>query len=191
MIPLLEDLILAGGEDKTADKEKIQKITNNIADQIQRKKELIKLLNRFAHSVDLQITSFDLHDLLNDILRIVGRFAALKKVNLEINLSSKQIKITSCPFTLQHLVFQIINLGLIFCNSNDIISIYTDKDNSYEIVKIATPISNNIEEVKDEIEFISYQTRILGGKIEFSTERAKHYFTVFIPSSITELHKNN
>ena len=87
--------------------------------------------------------------------------------------------------------FQTINLGLIFCYSNDIISIYTDKDNSYEIINIVTPISNNIDDVRDEIEFISYQSRILGGKIEITTKSAKHFFTVFIPGSITELQKNN
>jgi len=186
---LLEDLMLSCGDGKTFDKERIQKITKNISEQIQRKKELIKLLNRFAHRVDSLITTFNFNELLNDITRITQRFASLKKVNLKINISDIQTNLTTSPFILQYAVFETLNLGLEFCNSDDTILIHLGKEDFYQIVYIAIPTIEMYNETNQNIEFISDLMEIISGKIEISIEGTKQIFTLFIPSSISELQK--
>ena len=78
---LLDDLILAESKGKPIEKVRIQKIALNIAEQIKRQRDIIKLLNRFAHRVDVPIAQFNLNELVNDIIKLSQRFASLRRIS--------------------------------------------------------------------------------------------------------------
>lgn len=185
---LLEDLMFACEQGKPIDKDRISKIAQNISAQIKRKKNIIKLLNRFAHRVDTTITNFDLNELLNDITRLSRRFASLKRVNLEITLPENQTIITNSPFVIQHIVFLIINLSLENCNANDTILIQTEKNESSETVILTTPIIEENEDAKEKLEFISKLIQTINGDMKKEeNENNEQIFRLLIPISIMEL----
>jgi C4-dicarboxylate-specific signal transduction histidine kinase len=189
---LLEDLMFACERGKPIDKDRIQQIAQNISEQIKRKKKIIKLLNRFAHRVDTTIANFDLYELLNDITRLSRRFANLKKVNLEISLPEVQTNITNSPFLLQHTVFRIIDLALENSNSNDTISISTDKEKSFEVIKINTPDIPENEQSNEKISFISQLMNTIGGEFQIQkVENNRQVFKLLLSISIIGLQEDS
>ncbi len=185
---LLDDLMYVVEQGKPFDKDRISKIAQNISAQIKRKKNIIKLLNRFAHRVDAQIINFDLNELLNDIINLSRRFASLKRVNLEITLTDSQTNITNSPFVLQHIVFLIIILALEFCDSKDTIFIQAKKNESGENIIITTPLIEENEDTKEKMEFISKLTKTISGEIKTEeNENNTQLFKLLIPISIMEL----
>lgn len=185
---LLGDLMYACEQGKPIENEKISKISQNITEQIKRQKNVIKLLNRFAHRSDNDILNFEFYELLNDITRLTRRIALLKKVNLEIKLPTTPTNITNSPFIIQHIIYRILILSLKFCNSNDIILIKTAKESSYEIVYIEGPKFTEDHETKENLNFITNLVDSISGKIELNdVGENKNIIKVLIPISIMKI----
>jgi signal transduction histidine kinase len=181
---LLEDLVLADDQGRPIDKERIRKIAQNIAEQINREKKIIKLLNRFAHRVDAPIMEFNLNELLGDIVRLSTRFASLKKVTLEISLPEEHITIVNNPLAVQYSIFLCLNLALEFSTAQN--SIYTKlaKDNSQAIITIVTTLVGTDQDTIDKLEYIAVILKNLGGEITFMTRGLnERVFRLTIPLS--------
>lgn len=141
---LLDDLVLASEKSKPLDENKIQKIAQNISEQVKRQRDIIKLLNKFAHRVDTPVVKFNLNELINDITRLSQRFVSLKKVSLKISLPDEEIFITSNPFSVQHIIFSCFTLALEDSNPNETISIELQKEKAQVIINItSSPINEN------------------------------------------------
>ncbi len=106
---VLEDTIYMTDEGKGIDPEKVGSVQQRISNQLKRGNAIIKKLNKFSHSIDHEVTEFDLHELLLNFIKIYCRLASLKKITLEYKLSACTIMIESNPFLIQHLVFRGIN----------------------------------------------------------------------------------
>jgi signal transduction histidine kinase len=189
---LLNDLVVADDKGKPIEKARIQKIALNIAEQIKREQEIIKLLNRFAHRVDAPIVQFNLNDLVNDIIRLSRRFASLKKVTLEITLPQETISITNYPFGVQHAIFSCLNLALDFSNTNDSISTKLEKEESQAIINVTCrPIAKN-EQTEEKLESISLIIKNVGGKIDTILINDDSQITrLIIPLSIPDRVREN
>jgi signal transduction histidine kinase len=162
---LLDDLMLADDRGKPVEKDRIKKIALNIAEQIKREQEIIKLLNRFAHRVDAPILQFNLNELVNDIIRLSRRFAALKKVSLEITLPQETISITNFPFGVQHAIFSCLDLALDYANPNDSITAVLDIEKSQAIIQITCRPTNKNEQTEKKLDLINLITKNVGVKI--------------------------
>ena len=162
---LLDDLVSADNKGIPMEKERIKKIALNIAEQIKREQDIIKLLNRFAHRVDTPIVQFNLNDLVHDIIRLSQRFASLKKVSLEFTSPQESINITNNPFGVQHALFSCLNLALDFSNINDSISTILNKEESQVIINVTSRLIDKNEQTEKKLEFISLIIKNVGGKI--------------------------
>jgi signal transduction histidine kinase len=184
---LLDDLVIADDKGKPIDKERIKKIALNIAEQIKREQEIIKLLNRFAHRVDAPIVQFNLNDLVNDVTRLSRRFASLKKVSLEITLPKQTINIINYPFGVQHAIFSCLNLALDFSNTNDSISTILDKEQSQAVINVTSrPIEKN-EQSEKKLASISLIIKNVGGMIDtILTNDDSHITKLILPLSIPD-----
>jgi signal transduction histidine kinase len=163
---LLDDLTLMNNNDKPIEKEKINKIALNIANQIKRQESIIKLLNRFAHRIDNPIIKFDLNELVTDITRLSQRFASLKRIELGTTIPDEQISLTNNPFAVQHVIFSCLKLALDHSKLADIISIILKKEETKAMIIIESPAVQENEESKKMINFISVLAKYLGGNIE-------------------------
>jgi C4-dicarboxylate-specific signal transduction histidine kinase len=185
---LLEDLVLASKKGRPLDENRIQKIVQNIAKQIKRERDIIKLLNNFAHRVDTPITKFSLNELVNDITRLTQRFASLKKVSLEITLPKDDIFLTNNPFTVQHIMFSCLNLALESSEPDDDISIALDKEESQAIINITSPPIDENSLTDEKIQFMT----ILSTHADFELNKLKpnnnqSLFRLFIPLSTPDV----
>lgn len=193
---LLDDLVSADNKGLSLENERIKKITLNIAEQIKRQQEIIKILNRFAHRVDTPIIQFNLNDLVHDIIRLSRRFASLKRVNLEFTPPQESISITNNPFGIQHALFSCINLALDFSNPDDIIPTIINKENSQVIISITSqPIEKN-EQSDKKLEIISLITKNVSGKMNMTLTNDKSQnmqliIPLIIPDHIREIKEDN
>jgi len=193
---LLDDLVAADKKGIPLESEKINKIAQNIVDQIKREQNIIKLLNRFAHRVDSPVVQFNLNDLANDIVRLSRRFALLKKVALEITLPQESINMTNNPFGVQHAIFSCLNLALDFSNPNDTISTIFDKEQSQVIISVTSRPFEKNEQSEKKLEIISLIIRNVSGKMNMTLKNDKSqimklFIPLIIPDSIGDIKEDN
>lgn len=163
---LLGDLMLAAERGKPIERDRIKKIAFNITEQIKRERDIIKLLNRFAHRVDAPIVQFNLNDLVNDIIRLSRRFASLKKVSMEITLPQETICITNFQFGMQHAIFSCLDLALDCANQSDSITTVLEGEESQAIIKVTCRPINKNEQTEKKLALIDLITKNVGVKIK-------------------------
>ena len=105
---LLDDVLKGSGEDCGKQIDRLTKASGGIQKQVQRGKGIIQRLNRFAHSVDEWVSTFDVKVALKDVVDNARRFAYRKGVSLEADLSGDGVSITSSLFFTQLAVFACI-----------------------------------------------------------------------------------
>jgi len=91
---------------------RVKKLLTSIAQQVDRSVTIVTRLNRFAHRMDEPLVSLELNELLQDINHLAQRFANLREVRLETQLSNRALPIQTDPFRLQQVVFGFIDRGL-------------------------------------------------------------------------------
>ncbi len=105
MAGLLDDLIEGTKQGRSLDAQKIANISERTQSHIQRGKQIVRRLNRFAHSVDENITQFDLVETLSDLINIANRFASLKGIQLSPELPDIPITIENNRYLMMMTIF--------------------------------------------------------------------------------------
>jgi len=183
---LLDDLVSANNKGVPIENDRIQKITSNIARQIKREQEIIKLLNRFAHRIDTPVVQFNLNQLISDIRQLSQRFASLKKIELGITLPEEQITLTSNPFAVQHAIFLCLKLALDYSTIADNITIVLEINQLLAIITIESPVVEKNQTTEKIMKLISLLLKNLGGDIKNTTGDSNRYLQqISIPFSFT------
>jgi len=130
---LLEDKLSGGEGDIVLPAEKLEKIVVSLQKQAGRGLEIIKRMNRFAHSADEPTVTFDVNATLENLVRLTDRLAGLKGASLETRFSPDAPQINGNPFLLQQAVFAAIT------------GILKDIDKGEEIVIASRPADGGVE----------------------------------------------
>jgi hypothetical protein len=72
--------------------------------QVERVDGIVKTMNRFAHSVDEPLKRVDLAETLELVVRLFGRFAAMRQVSLAPESPLSSVAVVTRPFQLQNLI---------------------------------------------------------------------------------------
>ena len=91
---------------------RLKTLLTSIAEQVQRSGNLVKRLNVFAHSMDEESVAIELNDLLQQTTGLAQRFARLREVHLETELSSDPLNMRTDPFRIQQTIFHLIEVSL-------------------------------------------------------------------------------
>jgi signal transduction histidine kinase len=108
---LLSDYIHMMGKGMPVGPERFEKIAGRIESQTLRADAIIKNLNQFAHSVDVPAKSVDLNEILELLVALHRRPAAMRQVELGPRPAQSPVVVTTHPFMLLNL------LGLILTHS--------------------------------------------------------------------------
>lgn len=106
------DLLQAAAAGATPRLERLAELADKIQQQVHRGETIVRFVNRFAHSVDLDVAVFDLKELLGMVLFLAGRPARLSRTGLEAELPDETIVIENNPFCVQQAVSVLIDLAL-------------------------------------------------------------------------------
>ncbi|MEW6530585.1 MAG: hypothetical protein AB1473_07100 [Thermodesulfobacteriota bacterium] len=111
-VGLIQDILARLDKDSIPSSEKMFRSLESIRDQVQRGVDLSEYLNRFAHSPDETIGTFELNLTVSQIVYLSRRLAKLKEISLEAAQQNQTITIVSDPLKAQMLIFQCIDVLL-------------------------------------------------------------------------------
>jgi len=109
---LLEDLTVMAEKGMPIDPQRLRTQASRIMKQIRRGDDIIKGMNRFAHSVDEPWRQVELNDTLGLMCTLSGRFASMRGVILELEPPSTQVPIITNPFLLQNLIWLCLDFAM-------------------------------------------------------------------------------
>lgn len=133
---LADDLAEGIKQGMPVDEKKLKTTSKKIMAQVERSKELIKRLNRFAHTADEPVRQSVLNDLLTDITDLSRRLADLKGMQLQFDGTGEKIVLTGNPFFIQQAVFIALELFMEDTGNNRLITITCGKDETSLWIKL-------------------------------------------------------
>lgn len=132
---LMEDLLLMHrNRGAPLDPERLKTLVERIRKHLKRGDEIVKNMNRFAHSVDEPVKVVDLGELTSLVLIIAGRFAALRGISMEPSLGEKRVTVETDPFLLQQLLWVCLELAISFCGKEKKVIVGLDASNRGAVV---------------------------------------------------------
>ncbi len=109
---LLEDLTVMAEKGMPIDPERLKTQASRIMKQIRRGDDIIKGMNRFAHSLDEPLRQVDLNDTLGLVCILSGRFASMRGITLGVESPSTQVPVITSPFFLQNLLWLCLDFAM-------------------------------------------------------------------------------
>lgn len=101
---LLEDMTLMAEKGMPLDAARLKRTAGAVLKQVERVDEIVKTMNRFAHSVDEPLKRVNLAETLELVVRLFGRFAAMRQVSLAPENPLRSVAVATRPFQLQNLI---------------------------------------------------------------------------------------
>jgi signal transduction histidine kinase len=124
---LLEDLTVMAEKGIPLDPQRFKTPASRIMKQIRRGDDIIKGMNRLAHSVDDPVRQVDLHDTLALTCALSNRFAAMRGVLLELEPPSIPVPVVTNPFFLQNLLWLCLDFALGSAGAGKTVSLRAEK----------------------------------------------------------------
>jgi len=133
---LLDDLTVLAEKGTPLDPARLKTQAGRILKQIQRADGIIKLMNRFAHSVDESEKSVDLFDMVELIAGLSARFASVRGVELAAVPPEKPITVLTNPFLLQHALWVCLNFVMEQCGKGQKVLLGLDENENWARVHV-------------------------------------------------------
>ena len=109
---LLEDLSLMADRGKPLDPARLKMMAAAVQKQVGRGDEILKNMNRFAHSSDEAVADIDLNQTIELVGALTARFAALRSVQVDLQLTASSPTISTAPFFLMNLLCLCLDISM-------------------------------------------------------------------------------
>lgn len=170
---LLEDLLSFAGSSGNLSPEKIQSICGKITHQVERGEDLVRRLNRFSHSADLDIQPIKLSDLVVDMVGLCDRFAYLEQVTLDVSVPEETAVTIAKPFGFEHALFLCIRLAIGAAGEQRRVTVAVDSAERKVIIQSADPF-NRSSLAPPEYQLLESVVANIGGRLEWVGEQENH-----------------
>jgi len=109
---LLEDFTLMADRGIPIDPARLKAMAEAVKKQIGRADGIIKNMNRFAHSIDQAITTVDLAQTIELVIALTARLAAMRGVEVALQLPENPVKLQTAPFFLMNLLWLCLDFSM-------------------------------------------------------------------------------
>ena len=109
---LLEDFTLMADQGKPIDPARLKMMAAAVKRQVGRADEIIKNMNRFAHSIDQTATTVDLDQTIELFIALTARFAAMRSVKVDLQLPASPLTIPTAPYYLMNLLWLCLDFSM-------------------------------------------------------------------------------
>jgi len=109
---LMEDLTVMAEKGMPVDPQRLKTHAGKIMSQIRRADEIVKNMNRFAHSVDEGVKSIDLGESVALVAALSERFAAMRGITLDLETAPNGITLRTNPFLLMNLIYLCLEFAM-------------------------------------------------------------------------------
>jgi C4-dicarboxylate-specific signal transduction histidine kinase len=118
---LVEDLLLLEERGMELNRERLKAITARIRAQTQRADEIVRNMNRVAHSVDEAVKAVDVAEVVRPIALIAQRLASMRGVVLDANTGEERVTVVTSPFYLEHLLWLCLDFATSFTDEEKVV----------------------------------------------------------------------
>lgn len=164
---LIGDMIKLGKTDKNILKQYME-IIQSIEDQIEKTTRLLSYLNRYAHRMDMPVSSFSVNDSIDDLMALLNRLANQRKVSFEKDFQKDLPAINSNPSLLQFILYCCLLDKIMRLDRNGKLFIKTSLSDGSLQIKISTHgdlMKEDIEKSLCPDDIYSYVINQLNGDI--------------------------
>lgn len=133
---LMQDLISMGKSSSKKDAQPLVPSLQLIDEQIDRSIHILNHLNRFAHRMDRPSSSFLVHDIMDELMVLISRFANQKKIILEKDFQKNIPAIVSDPARLQCLIYCLIEEKLNRLDAGSKITLQTSSSKDHILIRL-------------------------------------------------------
>ena len=109
---VVEDMILGVDQGRPISVDRLEQAVGTLKKQTRRGLEIIKRLNTFAHSSDIDKPQFDISESVANLVDLSRRLADLKRATIELEPPSKPLPVAGNSFLAQAAIFEPIRLAL-------------------------------------------------------------------------------
>lgn len=109
---LLEDLCLMAEKGSPLDPARLKRVAGNIKDQIRRGDRILTTMSRFAHSVDDAHAEVDAAELVEILMALSTRFAAMKGIAVQAAAAAGPVMIKTTPFIMLNLLWRCLEYSM-------------------------------------------------------------------------------
>jgi C4-dicarboxylate-specific signal transduction histidine kinase len=109
---LLEDFTFMADRGKPIDPERLKAMAETVKRQIRRADEIVKNMNRFAHSTDDTVATVDLNETIKLFMALTARYAAMRSVQVDMKLPDNSTKFQTAPFFLMNLLWLCLDFSM-------------------------------------------------------------------------------
>jgi nitrogen-specific signal transduction histidine kinase len=182
---LIGDIIELGKtSSRKDDLKEILKITQSIKNQIEKTTYFCDKLNGFGHGMDKQLSAFNIHNSIEELMVLLTRFINQKMIYLEKDFAANMPLIYSNPLKIQFLIFCLVEKHLKRLDKNGRIIIKTAYAN--DSIGITIIPKGNLIETDEEVlckdEIFNRIIKQLGGNI---SQKTADEMTIILPVSLS------
>ena len=164
---LQDDFFHAAEQGAPFNVEKLKGVTQRTAAQVERGREYVKRLNRFAHTVDDRHTTIVLNETVEAITTLCRRLGKLRRVELETRLPEVSPRIEGCTFDLQHIMFRCIDIVLNASRQGDVVQIDIEsQDDGARLIFAGCFAVESPAELESKRDFLAVLVAEMQGKVE-------------------------
>ncbi len=151
---LLDDMRYSAEQGQIIGSDRLENLHGRLEKQINRGQKIIKRLNKFAHSADQVQIEFDLNEVLLNLVDLMQRFADMKRIELDFRPATDEVRCTSNPFELQHIVFRCCRIFFDSAEEGSAIVLEVKKGADKDIVIVSCSDISDEKMEQDELESI-------------------------------------
>lgn len=105
---LLSDLSALAAKGSPVDLGRFQRIAERVTGLVRRADTIVRDMNAFSHSIDVESTGVDLRELIALVIRLYERIAAARGWTIHATLPSAPLQVTTVPFFQEHLLWALL-----------------------------------------------------------------------------------
>jgi C4-dicarboxylate-specific signal transduction histidine kinase len=109
---LLEDLASLAEKGRPLEIERVKVLAAKMKAQIKRGDEIVKRMNRFAHSIDEPLQAVDLDEILTLMASLAERPSLMREIALEKEPSRGRVTVRTNPFILENLIWLCLDFAI-------------------------------------------------------------------------------
>jgi signal transduction histidine kinase len=161
---LIRDMIVAEKSGAPLSVERLSDAIDATEKQSFRALEIIRRLNQFAHSTDEPDVVFDVPEVIENLIEICRRFAALKRAAFELDLPPERTPLRGNPFLFQDAVFRALRTALDTVQSGDVIRVSLESGDAGVSVLVEAP--RGVDEDGVAMKSVAFVVREMTGSVE-------------------------
>lgn len=134
---LLQDLCAMAERGKPVDPSRVKTAAGKVIRQVQRGDEIIRRLNKYAHSVDELDCDVDVNDIIMLVSGLLGRIAVMRGITLENDQTPDTVIIKTNPFLLETLIWLFLDFAMDTAGEGKIVSVAAGKKHDKAFVRFS------------------------------------------------------